>query len=113
MISQYISLAILLGLVIFLAVRLLQISKQRNDEKATHIKNEAYLEECKNNVEKANLQIAKLQSELDTLNNEKVKLSASVSTLSFDNQRLNHELTSANEKLTDFQRHPTFEVRRN
>lgn len=107
MISQYISLAILLGLVIFLAVRLLQISKQRNDEKATHIKNEAYLEECKNNVEKANLQIAKLQSELDTLNNEKVKLSASVSTLSFDNQRLNHELTSANEKLTDFQRQVT------
>ena len=63
--------------------------------KETYIKNEAYLEECKNNFEKANSQISQLQSDIETLNNEKLKLSSDVSTLSFDNQRLNHELTEA------------------
>ncbi|MBQ2267827.1 MAG: hypothetical protein II340_05300, partial [Succinivibrio sp.] len=107
MISQYISLAILLCLVIFLAVRLAQLSRLRTSEKETYIKNEAYLEECKNNFEKANAQIAQLQSELDTLNNEKVKLTADVSTLSFDNQRLNHELVFAQDKLSEFQKQIT------
>ena len=107
MISQYISLGILLGLVIFLAVKLAQISTLRNTEKETYIKNEAYLEECKNNFEKANSQISQLQSDIETLNNEKLKLSSDVSTLSFDNQRLNHELTEAQEKLSDFQKQVT------